>query len=146
MINLETHFEVENFRVNHQNLTFLCELVLKEYSDFENGNISIIFSNNSHLNKLKIDHFNEDVLTDVITFVYEKEIERIDLEIYISVEMAIENAQENNVSFNNELKRLVVHGILHAIDYNDQDGESQKIMYKLQEEIVKKFSGHIIHE
>ena len=146
MINLETHFEVENFRVNQRNLTFLCELVLKEYSDFENGNISIIFSNNSHLNKLKIDHFNEDVLTDVITFVYEKEIEKIELEIYISVEMAIENAQENNVSFNNELKRLVVHGILHAIDYNDQDEESQKIMYKLQEEIVKKFSGQIIHE
>ena len=146
MINLETHFEVENFRVNHRNLTFLCELVLKEYSDFENGNISIIFSNNNHLNKLKIDHFNEDVLTDVITFVYEKEIEKIELEIYISVEMAIENAQENNVSFNNELKRLVVHGILHAIDYNDQDEESQKIMYKLQEEIVKKFSGQIIDE
>jgi len=146
MINLETHFEVENFRVNQRNLTFLCELVLKEYSDFENGNISIIFSNNSHLNKLKIDHFNEDVLTDVITFVYEKEIEKIELEIYISVEMAIENAQENNVSFNNELKRLVVHGILHAIDYNDQDEESQKIMYKLQEEIVKKSSGQIIHE
>jgi len=146
MINLETHFEVENFRVNHRNLTFLCELVLKEYSDFENGNISIIFSNNNHLNKLKIDHFNEDVLTDVITFVYEKEIAKIELEIYISVEMAIENAQENNVSFNNELKRLVVHGILHAIDFNDQDEESQKIMYKLQEEIVKKFSGQIIDE
>ena len=146
MINLETHFEVENFRVNNRNLTFLCELVLKEYSSFKNAIISIVFSNNNHLNELKIDHFNEDVLTDVITFVYEKEIEKIELEIYISVEMARENAKENNVLLDNEIKRLVVHGILHAIDYDDQDPKNQRVMFQLQEKIIEKFNEKIIDE
>lgn len=146
MINLETHFEIEKFQVNHDNLNAICGLVLREYSSFKNAIISIVFSNNNHLNELKIHHFGEDVLTDVITFVYEKEIEKIELEIYISVEMARENAKENNVSLDNEIKRLVVHGILHAIDYDDQDPENQRVMYQLQEKIIEKFNEKIIDE
>jgi len=124
MINLETHFEIEKFKVNHDNLNAICGLVLREYSSFKNAIISIVFSNNNHLNELKIHHFGEDVLTDVITFVYEKEIKKIELEIYISVEMARENANE----------------------YDDQDPENQRVMYQLQEKIIEKFNEKIIDE
>ena len=67
-------------------------------------------------------------------------------EIYISVEMARINSKEFNVSLDNELSRLIIHGVLHLIGFNDDTEDSKKIMFLKQEEIISNFSGNVCSE
>ena len=60
--------------------------------------------------------------------------------------MAIENAKEFKVSLDNEIIRLISHGILHLIGYDDSNNSSSKKMFSVQEEIVEKFEDSILHE
>ena len=70
----------------------------------------------------------------------------LEAEIYISVEMAQINADEFNVSLNNELSRLIIHGVLHLIGFNDDTEESKKIMFSKQEEIISNFQKNVCYE
>ena len=70
----------------------------------------------------------------------------LEAEIYISVEMARINSKEFNVSLDNELSRLIIHGVLHLIGFNDDTEDSKKIMFLKQEEIISNFSGNVCSE
>ena len=70
----------------------------------------------------------------------------LEAEIYISVEMARINSKEFNVSLNNELSRLIIHGVLHLIGFNDDTEDSKKVMFLKQEEIISNFSGNVCSE
>ena len=60
--------------------------------------------------------------------------------------MAQINADEFNVSLNNELSRLIIHGVLHLIGFNDDTEDSKKIMFSKQEEIISNFHKDICYE
>ena len=105
----------------------------------------MIFCDNDKLNSFKQEYFDDDVLTDIITFPIKNDND-LEAEIYISVEMAQINANEFNVTLNNELSRLIIHGILHLIGFNDDTEESKKIMFSKQEEIISNFQKNVCYE
>ena len=105
----------------------------------------MIFCNNDKLNSFKKEYFNDDVLTDIVTFPIKNDND-LEAEIYISIEMARINSKEFNVSLDNELSRLIIHGILHLIGFKDDTEDSKKIMFLKQEEIISNFSGNVCSE
>jgi rRNA maturation RNase YbeY len=97
------------------------------------------------LNHFKLKYFNEDVITDIVTFPIRNDSE-LEAEIYISPEMASHNAKEFKVSLNNEISRLIVHGVLHLIGFDDSSEEKKKVMFKKQEQILSNYNKQLCHE
>ena len=116
-----------------------------EATRYNQVKINIIFCNNDKLNSFKQEYFNDDALTDIITFPIKNDND-LEAEIYISIEMAKINAEKFNVSLNNELSRLIVHGILHLIGFNDDTEDSKKIMFLKQDEIISNFQKDVCSE
>ena len=83
------------------------------------GEISFIFCNDSHLHSINLEYLSHDTLTDIITFDY-SEADSIEGDIFISIERVRENANEIGHSFETELHRVMIHGILHLIGYKDK--------------------------
>ncbi len=135
MINLSISQTQDSYQYNAQSIKDLCKLVLNDTS-YESISIEIIFCDDDHLSKLKMKYFNEDVLTDVLAFPIKNDTV-LESEIYISYDRALANSKEFDVSFNNEIVRLIVHGLLHLLGYRDDNAESKKIMFDKQESIVE---------
>ncbi len=91
------------------------------------GEISLIFCSDDYLHKLNIKHLNHDTLTDIITFDYcENEIVHGDL--FISIDRVKANAELFLTSLDNELHRVMIHGVMHLCGYKDKTTEDQKVM------------------
>tara|TARA_B100001109_G_C18855481_1_gene471431 strand:- start:1401 stop:1823 length:423 start_codon:yes stop_codon:yes gene_type:complete len=91
------------------------------------GDIACVFCDDKYLLEKNIKYLNHDYLTDVITFNY-CEDRTISGDILISVERVRENAKHYNVSFFTEIKRVIVHGLLHLLGYNDKNNSSKQEM------------------
>lgn len=106
--------------------------------------INLILSTDSHLNNLKKQYFQKDHYTDVIAFNLEDDDDLIDGEIYISMDRIIDNANKFNCNLNTELKRIIIHGLLHLIGYNDSSKEEKKTMTNLENFYMSECSQPII--
>lgn len=136
-INVFIDSNLKNFNINEANVKALILDVLK-FHENDLAKISIIFSTYQILNKLKIKFFNIDSNTDVIAFNLNENIKNIDGEIYISPEIAKENAKKFKNSFNDEIKRLIIHGTLHLIGYLDNNETQKSTMNNLENKFLKK--------
>ena len=92
------------------------------------GEINIIFCSDAYLSEINVKYLKNNMLTDIITFDYSEKKGWIKGDIYISVERAKENAGKFGVSFQEEIDRLIVHGILHLAGYDDKDRKDKKVM------------------
>lgn len=99
------------------------------------GNISYIFCSDEELLKINIQYLNHKTLTDIITFDYTEE-DKIAGDIFISVERVEENAEKYKVDFENELHRVMIHGILHLCGYKDKTPKDEKLMRKKEDEAL----------
>ena len=142
MINLSISQTQDSYQYHSKAIKDLCKLVLNDTS-YESISIEIIFCDDNHLNKLKMKYFNEDVLTDVLAFPIKNDAV-LESEIYISYDRALANSKEFDVSLNNEIVRLIVHGLLHLLGYRDDNAESKKIMFDKQESIVESCNIKIV--
>mgnify|MGYP001599157782 FL=1 len=142
MINLSVSKTNDSYRYNYDSIKKLCSLVL-DSSNYKSITMNMIFTNDEDLSKMKREYFNEDVLTDVLVFPMQNDI-LLDSEVYISYERAIESSKEFGVSLNNELVRLIVHGLLHLLGYKDDNDKSKEIMFNKQEAIVESCNINII--
>ena len=145
MIDIKVFNSFEKIAINDLSVEKLAREILSEKSLNNKAVISIIFCDNKTLNNFKIKYFDEDVFTDIVTFKIEDK-PFLEAELYISTEMAIENAKEFKVSLDNEIIRLISHGILHLIGYDDRNNSLSKKMFSVQEEIVEKFEDSILDE
>lgn len=95
--------------------------------DCKEGNINYVFCNDEYLHKINVDFLNHDTLTDIISFDYSvgKELHG---DIFISIERVEDNAKDFKVSFQDELHRVIVHGVLHYCGYNDKTDDEAKVM------------------
>ena len=142
MINLSISQTQDNYQYHSKAIKDLCKLVLNDTS-YESISIEIIFCDDNHLSKLKMKYFNEYVLTDVLAFPIKNDTV-LESEIYISYDRALANSKEFDVSLNNEIVRLIVHGLLHLLGYRDDNAESKKIMFDKQESIVESCNIKIV--
>ncbi|MHB0755677.1 rRNA maturation RNase YbeY [Polaribacter sp. M15] len=94
---------------------------------FELGEINYIFCDDTYLHDLNLKFLQHDTLTDVISF--DNSLGKlINGDIYISIERVEDNAKDFKVSFEDELHRVMIHGVLHYMGFKDKSGEDKAIM------------------
>jgi rRNA maturation RNase YbeY len=106
---------------------------LNEVAACENksiGSLNYIFCSDSYLLKINNDYLGHDTLTDIITFDNSESVEVIEGDVYISVDRVRENADKFQVTFNRELHRVMVHGLLHLFGYTDKSANQKRTMRK----------------
>lgn len=104
---------------------WLFDVALAEEKSIEN--ISYVFCTDEYLHKLNLEHLNHDTYTDIITFDY-CEGSLIQGDIFISIERVKENSVKFKVSFEEELRRVMAHGVLHLAGYKDKSDEEAREM------------------
>lgn len=120
--NYETTFQIED----ENRLEKWIENVAAE-KGFEVGEINYIFCDDEYLLKLNLEFLKHDTLTDVISF--DNTLGKlINGDIFISVERVVENAKEYNDSFEDELHRVMVHGVLHYMGFKDKSDDEIRQM------------------
>ena len=100
--------------------------------DFEEGELNFIFCDDAYLHKLNVEFLEHDTLTDVISFDYTMG-KLISGDVYISIERVRENALNYGQTFENELNRVMIHGILHYLGFKDKKSDDISVM-RLEEE------------
>jgi len=131
--NYENDFILEN---EEAIASWLSAVIVSEKK--KEGEINYIFCDDDYLHKINVEYLNHDTLTDIISFDYTVGNE-LNGDIFISVERVQDNAADFNVSFEEELKRVLVHGVLHYCGYKDKDEESESLMRSKEDEKIAMF-------
>lgn len=126
--NYETDFELQDEAKYEEWLAAVIES-----EDKTEGEINYIFCDDEYLLQKNIEFLDHDTLTDIISFDYTMG-NLISGDIFISVERVADNAKDFNVPFDEELKRVMAHGILHYCGYKDKTESDEKIMRGKEEE------------
>lgn len=104
------------------------------------GEINYIFCDDDYLHKINMEYLQHDTLTDIISFDYTVG-SLISGDIFISVERVRDNAKDFDVSFKEELLRVMAHGILHYCGYKDKNDSDIELMRSKEVEKIKMFHG-----
>lgn len=94
---------------------------------FKEENVVLVMCSDNFLLELNKKHLNHDYFTDIITFSYTTN-NHISGDLFISVDRVKDNARNQKLSFENELERVIYHGVLHLCGYNDKTPEEIKEM------------------
>lgn len=127
MIMVSYFFEDTNFKFNRRRLTsqwlkFTAESEIKRIRQ-----VNIIFCSDNYILDINQKYLQHDYFTDIITFDY-CEGKTLSGDLFISVDTVRENAIFYGTEFDDELNRVIVHGLLHLIGYDDHSEEDQKTM------------------
>lgn len=131
--NYETNFTLDN---EAQISSWISQIILSENK--KEGEINYIFCDDNYLLKINNQYLDHDTLTDIISFDYSVGNE-LHGDIFISVERVEDNALDYEVSFHEELKRVLVHGVLHYCGYKDKTPHDEIIMRSKEEEKIEMF-------
>lgn len=131
--NYETDFELSDETAISD---WLSQVILSESK--KEGDINYIFCDDEYLHKINVEYLDHDTLTDIISFDYSVGNE-LHGDIFVSVERVADNAKDYEVSFDEELKRVLVHGILHYAGYKDKSEEDELKMRQKEEEKIAMF-------
>ncbi|MDW5288971.1 rRNA maturation RNase YbeY [Formosa sp. PL04] len=120
--NYETDFDLGN---EDALSNWIITTIIEE--GFKEGEINYIFCDDEYLHKLNVEFLDHDTLTDVISFDYciGKELHG---DIYISVERVRENALDYKTEFQDEINRVIIHGVLHYCGYKDKTESDAELM------------------
>jgi probable rRNA maturation factor len=100
------------------------------------GDITFVVTNDKELKSINQEFLEHDYYTDVITFNYNKD-DVINGEIYISKDTVAENAREFNVKVQEELKRVIIHGVLHLTGMDDRNEAEREVMHEAENRWLK---------
>ena len=114
------------------------ELLAKEELR-EIGGIAFVFCDDNYLHKINLEFLDHDTYTDIITFDYSVGNEIIS-EIYVSTDRVEENAKKYKQTFENEIHRVMIHGVLHLCGYNDKLIEDKQIMREKENHYLSLFA------
>lgn len=131
--NYETDFELSDETAISD---WLSQVILSESK--KEGDINYIFCDDEYLHKINVEYLDHDTLTDIISFDYSVGNE-LHGDVFVSVERVADNAKDFEVSFDEELKRVLVHGILHYAGYKDKSEEDELKMRQKEEEKIAMF-------
>ena len=133
----KTNFTLQKKRIIKN---WIKKVILSEKKEL--GEITYVFCDDRYLLKKNLDHLHHDTLTDIITFDYSKE-NTLTADIIISIERVKENSIIFESSFYEELNRVMIHGVLHLIGYNDKTKNEKKKMREKEDFYLKKIFNHL---
>jgi len=137
------HNESSHSAINNKRLlkSWIREII-KSYR-FSIGAINIILVDDEEILNVNRTFLNHNYFTDVITFDY-TDRRVISGDIYISIDSVLNNANHFKQSLNDELKRVIIHGILHLLGFNDSTEEEKIAMRKLENRALNKVKDLLI--
>jgi len=133
--NYETDFELDNEILFSE---WISKIIVSENKT--EGEINYIFCDDDYLHKINLEYLQHDDLTDIIGFDYSVGNE-LHGDIFISIERVKENAADYDVTFNEELKRVMAHGVLHYAGYKDKTEKDAGIMRTKENEKIALFDN-----
>ncbi|MCH4822485.1 rRNA maturation RNase YbeY [Gramella lutea] len=102
------------------------------------GDINFIFCDDEYLHDINVQYLSHDTYTDIISF--DNSVDNIlHGDIYISTDRVEDNSQTFDVNFEEELKRVIIHGVLHFCGYKDKSEREKDLMRRKEEEKIKLF-------
>lgn len=135
--NYETDFELDN---ESQYENWISRII--ESEGFDEGEINYIFCDDDYLHKINVEYLNHDTLTDIISFDYTVG-NLLQGDIFVSIERVRDNAADFKVSFVDELRRVLSHGVLHYCGYKDKSHADEVLMRAKENEKMQMF--HVEH-
>lgn len=118
----DTDFKFRDRRKTNEWLKLAAESEIRRV-----GNISIIFCSDNYVLDINQKYLQHDYFTDIITFDY-CEGDRLSGDLFISVDSVRENSVEFGTEFKDELNRVIIHGLLHLVGYDDHTEKDIKLM------------------
>ena len=106
------------------------------------GELSFIYVSDEVLLQMNQEYLAHDFYTDIITFGY-PELEGLSGDLFISTDRVTENAGQMNCSIESEMRRVMVHGVLHLLGFQDKSAKETRIMRELEDAALKLF--HVKH-
>ena len=138
MINVNCTNETSLTVVNNDIVADIAKRVLESMNVID-ADLTFIFASDKLLSVLKRKFFNKDHLTDIIAFRLNNYSEKfIEGEIYISLQRVKENSSQFNQPYQKEISRLVIHGCLHLMGYDDKTSYGKKNMTMLENKYLTK--------
>jgi len=131
--NYETDFELDH----EEDFSKWLSAVIDSENKKE-GEINYVFCDDEYLLQINQQYLDHDTLTDIISFDYSVGNE-LHGDIFVSIERVRENATDFNVTFFEEIKRVLVHGVLHYCGYKDKSESDEQIMRGKEEEKMQMF-------
>lgn len=143
---LKIHFSYcKKIDLNFKHLSEIIKKVI-ERENFKFGKIEIIITSEEVLTKLNKDFLNKNDLTDIITFTNTKK-DKVSGELYISLERVISNSKKfSGDNIKQELYRVIIHGILHLVGYNDLKVQERAHMSNLEDYYLNELNLQIAKE
>lgn len=131
------HSEETNFKLSGESKYEHWIIALLQERGFSAGDINVIFTSNDFLLGINQRYLNHNYFTDVITFDY-SEGKNISGDIYISVVQVAVNAREYKDTFTRELARVIIHGVLHLIGFNDSNITEKREIRRMEDDALKR--------
>jgi len=127
-----------DFQLTHPDVhsAWLKEVALSE--GYEIDGLQYVFVSDDELYEMNAKYLNHNTLTDIITFDY-SENRTLNGDLFISIDRVRDNAVTFNASFDLELRRVMVHGLLHLAGYGDKSPEDEQLMRRKEDEKLKMF-------
>ncbi len=121
------------FRIDQQKTIqeWISKIIDSEGYQLEN--LNYIFCSDEYLLKMNQEYLNHNTYTDIITFDNSELEKTIEADIFISTDRVKENSQSQNIVFEDELARVLVHGVLHLMGWNDKTNDLKKEMRKKED-------------
>ena len=132
----------KEYKIDKREVHRIVSLLKKELM-FVVNEMSINIITAEEIHKVNKQFLNHDYSTDIITFNYSEENNTLETEIFISLDDAYSNAVKYKVSLDNELLRLVIHGCLHLLGYDDKDKNDKVKMKRMENKLVNKFENSV---
>jgi rRNA maturation RNase YbeY len=135
-LSIRIYYDETNFRFRgwKKTVKIIQEVIAKE--EKISGDLNFIMTNDKNLREINVEFLEHDYNTDVISFNYSNG-NSINGEVYVSLDRVKENSLNYNVSLKNELLRVIIHGVLHLLGYNDSSEEERSEMRKLEDYWMK---------
>ncbi len=138
---IEYYFECEFSLDNYESYSeWISDIINLE--GFELGELTYIFCDDAYLHKLNVEFLDHDTLTDILTFNYNLH-KQINGEIYISIERVKDNSVDFKTNFDDELRRVMIHGVLHLCGYADQSTDEEREMRAKEDDAIDRFNASL---
>lgn len=121
-------YEDTDFQLTHKEIISAWIAHTINMEKHELTEINYIFCSDEYLLQINIDYLQHDYYTDIITFDNSEEEGTVESDIFVSIERVQDNAQDQGIPFEQELRRVLIHGILHLVGYNDKSDAEQTQM------------------
>jgi probable rRNA maturation factor len=141
MKSIEYYVEELDFTLSDEDkITAWLDTVICQHYSKSHYHLTYILTNDEYVRAVNVEHLDHDYYTDIITFPMADIEGEVEADIFISIDRVRDNADTYGVSFESELRRVLVHGVLHLLGHSDETEADKKAMRKLEDDMLNLYN------